>query len=467
MPREWAGKPVYSVGEIVRILAGELEQAFPDVWIEGEVSNLRRAASGHCYFTLKDGEGSLKAVLFRTHALRVPFVMEAGQQVLARGRLSVYAGSGDLQLYVTAVEPAGLGALQMAFEQAKARLMADGLTDPARKRPIPPFPGRVAVVTSLQGAALRDVLSVLRRRGALFDVVVVPALVQGAEAPQSLRRGLTRAARVPGVQVVLLTRGGGSVEDLWAFNDETLARMVAACPVPVVSAVGHEVDTVLTDLTADLRAPTPSVAAELLTARSEGLREQVSQARRRLGHLAGSRLLRSRERLDRCRPERAAQHVLRRMQIIQEAGDRAAERAERATTLRLERAGHRLGRCRQALSPEGLRRWIAGLAGRFDMDRERLAVAGPARLARDRGRFANLARLLASLSPLGVLARGYAAAFDARGDLLTDAAALSPGDEVTLALGRGSVDCAVTATAGSHLPEALLRPAPGVDPASD
>ncbi len=461
MPKEWRGKPVYQVTEIVRLLADELQQAFGDIWVEGEISGFKRAASGHCYFSLKDASAALKTVMFRTYASRMPFEPENGMTVLARGKLSLYEASGDLQLYATVMEPSGVGAMQMAFEQAKRRLMEEGLTDPARKRPVPPFPTRVAVVTSMAGAALRDVLSVLRRRHAAFDVVVSPALVQGSAAPASLKAALEKAVRVPGVEVVLLTRGGGSMEDLWAFNDEALARLVAACPVPVVSAVGHEVDTVLTDLTCDLRAPTPSVAAELLTAMAEGALDRGLDAERRLGRLMVGRIALLEERLAACQPERLGWFVLKRLERAQEACDRFVDTAGRVLSARITRDMHRVALCRRALSPEGLRRWLDTLHTRIDASREGLRSAAASCLDRNRAAFSGLARLLHALSPLAVIGRGYAAAFDEEGRLVQDASDVSPGDALSLALRRGGVDCRVVSRTPTNVPSVLNEPAGG------
>lgn len=459
MPKEWRGKPVYQVTEIVRLLADELQQAFGDIWVEGEISGFKRAASGHCYFSLKDASAALKTVMFRTYASRMPFEPENGMTVLARGKLSLYEASGDLQLYATIMEPSGVGAMQMAFEQAKRRLMEEGLTDPGRKRPIPPFPGRVAVVTSTAGAALRDVLSVLRRRNAAFDVVISPALVQGSAAPASLKAALEKAVRVPGVEVVLLTRGGGSMEDLWAFNDEALARLVAGCPVPVISAVGHEVDTVLTDLTCDLRAPTPSVAAELLTSKAEGALDRARDAERRMGRLMVGRIALLEERLAACQPERLGWFVLKRFERAQEACDRFAETAGRVLTARIAQDMHRVALCRRSLSPEGLRRWIDALQARLEAAREGLRGAAEAGLERNRAAFSGLARLLHALSPLAVIGRGYAAAFDEEGRLVQDAGDLAPGDTLSLALKRGGADCRVLSRSATHVPDVLRKPA--------
>lgn len=455
MPRELEGRRIFTVGELMGLLASELEAAFPDVWVEGEVSGFRKAASGHGYFSLKDDRAVLKVVLFRTHFQRLAFLPENGAVILARGKLSVFEGSGDLQLYATFLEPFGLGALQMALEQAKKRLMEEGLTDPARKRPIPPFPRRVGVVTSLEGAALRDVLSILKQRGALFDVVVSPALVQGASCAQSLRLALARLRGVPGVDVVLLTRGGGSLEDLWGFNDEALAREVAAFPVPVVSAVGHEVDTVLTDLTADLRAPTPSAAAERLTARIEEARLRVADARRRIPLLVRARLRALAGRLETCRPERLGGLLASRLARAEQRRDFCEDRLRRAALERLRGAELRLALALKAIAPDAVRRWLDGLAGRLQAVRHRLREALPRRLEREGERMAAALRLLDALSPLKVLGRGYAAALDVRGRPVSDAKVLSPGDRLEVLLARGAALCTVAMTR-SGSPAALL-----------
>lgn len=455
MPKELDGRRIFAVGELVGLLASELEAAFPDVWVEGEVSGFRKAASGHCYFSLKDEKAVLKVVLFRTHAQRLPFLPENGAVILARGKLSVFEGSGDLQLYATFLEPYGLGALQMALEQAKKRLMADGLTDPARKRPIPPFPRRVGVVTSLEGAALRDVLAILKRRGALFDVVVSPALVQGASSAESLRRALARLKGIPGVDVVLITRGGGSLEDLWGFNDESLAREVAAFPVPVVSAVGHEVDTVLCDLTADLRAPTPSAAAELLTARIEEARLRTAEARRRIPLLLGARLRSLAGRLEACRPEQLGALLANRLERAEERRDFLEERLKRAALGRLQVVEQRLALALRAITPDTAKRWLEGLGQRLHAAGERLRAALPRRLERERDRLLASLRLLDALSPLKVLGRGYAAALDPAGRPVSDAAALSPGDRLEVLLARGAALCTVLLTRPGS-PAALL-----------
>ena len=256
-----------------------VESGFADVAVEGELSNCKLWHTGHLYFTLKDAGAQIRGVMFRSAVRQLKFKAEDGQHVVARGRISVYDAKGEYQLVCEALEPKGLGALQLAFEQLKKRLDAAGLFDPARKRPLPVLPRKIGVVTSLDGAAIRDILSVLAKRYPQAHVVIRPARVQGEGAAQDIARGLQMIARVEGVDVVIVGRGGGSIEDLWAFNEEIVARAIAACPVPVISAVGHETDVTIADFVADLRAPTPSAAAErVVPAATSSWRASIDRA---------------------------------------------------------------------------------------------------------------------------------------------------------------------------------------------
>src|SRR5215204_535960 len=257
---------VYTVSELTSGIRALVENAFGDVWIEGEISNCKVWNTRHMYFTLKDGGAQIKAVMFRTAVRYLRFKPEDGLHVIARGRLTVYEPKGEYQIVCEHMEPHGLGALQLAFEQLKKKLQADGLFDRARKRPLPALPRRIGIVTSLDGAALRDILKVLRRRAPNASVLIRPARVQGEDAAADVATALRMIAKVPGVDVIIVGRGGGSIEDLWAFNEERVARAIVKCPVPVVSAVGHEVDVTIADFVADLRAPTPSAAAEMVVA---------------------------------------------------------------------------------------------------------------------------------------------------------------------------------------------------------
>ena len=271
---------IFSVSELAREVKGLLETGFPDIWVEGEVSTPKLYPSGHLYFDLKDADAVVSAVMFGAGRMRLPFTLEHGLKVLARGRVSSYSKSSKFQLVVSAIEPRAMGALQLAFEQLKKKLEAEGLFAADRKRPIPRFPKRVGVVTSLQGAAIRDILSVLKRRFAGLDVLVHPVKVQGDGAASEIAAAIeTLNAEFPDLDVLLVGRGGGSLEDLWAFNEEVTARAIAASKIPVISCVGHETDFTIADFVADLRAPTPSVAAELVVANKKEVVEQLGRLR--------------------------------------------------------------------------------------------------------------------------------------------------------------------------------------------
>jgi exodeoxyribonuclease VII large subunit len=267
-----AGPRIFSVSELTSEIRGVLESRYGEVWVEGEISNCRVWNTGHLYFTLKDANAQLRAVMWRTALRGVKFKPEDGLQVIARGRLGVYEPKGEYQLVCDLLEPRGFGALQLALDQLKKKLLAEGLFDPARKRPLPKLPRKIGIVTSLDGAALRDIIKVLSRRYPNAHLVIAPTRVQGDGAARDIVGALDRVGRIEGVDVVIVGRGGGALEDLWSFNEEIVARAIARCPVPVISAVGHETDVTVADLVADLRAPTPSAAAEIVvTARDEFL----------------------------------------------------------------------------------------------------------------------------------------------------------------------------------------------------
>jgi len=303
-----------SVGDITRYLRElmDRDEILRDVWVMGEVSNASVPASGHMYFTLKDQSASLKCVMWKAQAMRLRFTLRAGMAVEAHGAISVYEQGGQYQLYVDAIRPAGEGALYQEFLRLKAQLEAEGLFDTERKRPLPPAPAKIGIVTSPTGAALQDMLNTLKRRYPLAEVVIAPAAVQGEAAPAELIRALARLNAEPGIEVILIARGGGSIEDLWAFNDEGVVRAVAASRIPVISGVGHEVDFTLTDFAADLRAPTPTAAAELATPDKADLRERLFGLAQRLGNAAGMSVQDARDaltllkaRLERVSPQRS------------------------------------------------------------------------------------------------------------------------------------------------------------------
>ncbi|HEX4853815.1 exodeoxyribonuclease VII large subunit [Arenimonas sp.] len=384
-----------------------LEGSFPQVWVEGEISNFSRPASGHAYFTLKDERAQVRCALFKPKAQALRFAPRDGLQVLARGRLTLYEARGDYQLVLDHMEEAGEGALRRAFEQLKARLAAEGLFEAARKRPLPAFPRRLGVITSPRGAAVRDVLSVLGRRFPLLPVDVLPVPVQGDGAAAQILDMLRRAAGSGRYDVLLLTRGGGSLEDLWAFNDEALARAIAASPVPVVSAVGHEIDTSLSDFAADLRAPTPSAAAELLVPEQGELQARLAQRHRQLQALLA--------RMNAARAQRADQAFLKlqalRPQLRLERGRgrlaKLQHRLDQAVAQALAARSERAARVLRRLDQQHPRRRLQEQRHRLQLLGQALANAPDRLLPPRRLRLAGLARALASVSPLATLARGY------------------------------------------------------------
>src|SRR5437870_6257108 len=289
-PTPVASRRVLTVTELTVRIRDLVETEFFEIWVEGELSNCRLWNTGHLYFTLKDSASQIRGVIFRSALRYLKFKPADGLRVVARGRVSVYEPKGEYQLVCEHLEPQGLGALQLAFDQLKKRLQEEGLFDASRKRPLPALPRKIGIVTSLDGAAIRDIIKVLRRRYANAHLVVCPARVQGEDAAPDVARALRQIARVPGVDVIIVGRGGGSIEDLWAFNEEIVARAIARSPVPVVSAVGHETDVTIADFVADVRAPTPSAAAELVVARKDEFCGRIDRLQDRLRSAARGRV---------------------------------------------------------------------------------------------------------------------------------------------------------------------------------
>ena len=434
---------MFTVAELTLRLKARLEEAFPAVWVEGEVSNLRSPASGHAYFTLKDDLAQLRCVLFRGRGRRVRFELADGLQVLVFGGLDVYAARGEYQLVVELMEPKGLGALQLAFEQLKRKLDAEGLFDAARKRALPPFPRTIGIVTSPTGAALRDMLHIIGRRFAELRVLVVPVRVQGEGAPAEIVQALRDLGEVAGLDVVIVGRGGGSIEDLWAFNDERVARAIAACPVPVISAVGHETDFTIADFVADLRAPTPSGAAELVVREklhviraladlygrlTKAMRARVEQGRERTLVLARRRVL--------TEPARALRDRHRRLDELA-ARLRAAARAHRREIT------HRVALATNALSSlHPLARISHGQAVLGQLH-GRLVAAGGHSVKASRHRFEAAVGRLESLSPLAVLGRGYSVTRLPAGTVVRRAVETRRGDAIEILLHEGALDARV------------------------
>ncbi len=442
-PRPAAPVPL-TVTELTADIRAVIESGFPDVFVEGELSNCRQWQTGHVYFTLKDAGAQIRGVMFRSSVRQLKFRPEDGQHVVVRGRLSVYDAKGEYQIIADRMQPDGRGALQLAFEQLKARLEAEGLFEPARKRPLPVLPRKIGVVTSLDGAAIRDILSVLRKRYPQAHVVIRPARVQGDGAAQDVARGLRLICAVDGVDVVIVGRGGGSIEDLWAFNEEIVARAIARCPVPVISAVGHETDFTIADFVADLRAPTPSAAAERVVARRDEFVARIDRQTERLGAALRHQRLASQARLHRLE----SRHGLARVPAL--VAHRERHVAELTQSMRgaldgrLAAASRRVLRTDGALERANPRRRLAETRGRLVALEGRLDAEAARRHARADGRFRALAARLDSLSPLAVLGRGYAVCWDAtRTRVIRRAGDVTPGDRVRVTLEEGEIGCEV------------------------
>jgi len=431
------------VSELIGGLRALLEEAIGSVWVVGELSNLHRAASGHCYFTLKDDAAQLRAALFRGAAARIPFELEEGLEVLLQGSIGVYAARGDLQMVVRRVEPVGRGALQLAFEQLRARLEAEGLFDESSKRPLPRFPRRVGVVSSPQGAAIHDVIEVSGRRFPAAPLLLAPTRVQGAEAESEIAAALAALCEVSDVDVVLLVRGGGSLEDLQPFNSEVVARAIRNSRAPVVAGIGHEVDVTIADLAADARAPTPSAAVHLALPDRAELRRALQSLAARMargaqGRCANAAAQWAAAREDLIRAARsAAARAAGRLNPLEAALRARAPRAQLAAQRqRLRTAQHALLREARARAPV-LRRAVQPLTARLES-------AARGNRARAAARLAEVAGRLHALSPLAVLARGYAIVHGPRGGILRSAQRVSLGARLRLRLARGELDARVT-----------------------
>jgi len=433
-------REVYSVTRLNREVRQLLESDFARLWVEGEISNLARPPSGHLYFTHKDAAAQVSCALFRNRATRLGFQVENGSHVLVQAQASLYEARGNYQLIVSHIEEAGDGALRRAFEQLKQRLHAEGLFDPAHKRAIPAWPRCIGVITSPSGAAIRDVLTVLKRRFPSIPVVIYPTAVQGDSAARQIVAALQTAQRRAECDVLLVTRGGGSLEDLWPFNEESVARAVYACELPVVSAVGHEIDVVITDFAADQRAPTPSAAAELLSPDGRQLDARFGQLRQHLeGHM--QRIVRRRrERLDwlarrirQCDPGR---RLLQQNQRLDELQQRLVRAWSHAGSRWQSRIGAGYARLRQHSPQQRLQR-LGALAAHLA---QRLGYCINIQIAVRREKLAGASRALDAISPLATLQRGYSITLArASGKVLHQAGQSAVGDILETRLAKGSI----------------------------
>lgn len=439
-----APRRILTVSELTAGIRTLLEERFTELWVEGELSNSRVWNTGHMYFTLKDGGAQIKAVMFRSALRLLRFTPKDGLRVVARGRISVYDPKGEYQIICEHLEPEGLGALQLAFDQLKQRLAAEGLFDQRRKRPLPALPRKIGVVTSLDGAAVRDIIKVLRTRYPNAHIVIRPTRVQGEGAALDIARAISAIGKVAGVDVMIVGRGGGSIEDLWAFNEEVVARAIAGSPVPTISAVGHESDVTIADFVADLRAPTPSAAAEMVVARKDDFCARIDRLAQRVRATIDGRLHRfeSRLRMLEARPGYAGMRARLAMR-----GRHAAElthelrRGIRAQTAARERAYQSL---RLALETYDLRQRLGRVRTRLVAADGRLTAASAHSRHRADRRLRGAAARLEALSPLAVLARGYAVCWNSdRTAVIRDAGGVSAGERVRVTLARGELDCEV------------------------
>jgi len=437
---------IWTVRDLVAAVRTHVEREYTDTWVEGEISNFRAPASGHLYFTLKDADAQLGVVVFRSSARLLRFRPDNGMQVVVRGRVTVYEERGELQISAEYIEPKGAGALQIAFEQLKAKLQAEGLFDQERKKPIPPMPGSIGIVTSPQAAALRDILNILRRRHRSASVLIFPAQVQGESAALEVSAGVRYFNKARNVEVIIIARGGGSAEDLAAFNHEGLARTVASSVLPVISAIGHETDFTIIDFVADLRAPTPSAAAELVIRTRQEVEEQAEGLHQRLLRAIRYRFLMKRQALTELSRHGAFGRMVDLINQRQQKLDDLLYRLERAERQIFERNRRRWELAAAAVRHYDVRRMLAGI--RQELDARVAAMAAGARnlLLQRRSRWERLAARLEGLSPVAILERGYALVFDSSGKLVKDAAQVKPGEEISARLAKGEITAAVKKT---------------------
>ncbi len=435
---------IYSLRELSDSIRATLDRAFTNIWISGEISGTRLIPTGHCYFTLKDSVAQIKCVCWKLSYWRLRFKPKDGMEVLVRGRVDIYEQRSEYQFVVEAIEPRGEGALQLAFDRLKQKLLLEGLFETSRKRALPRIPWRIGIVTSPDGAVIRDFLNVLRRRFPGLHVRLFPARVQGAGSIEEVCRGIRFFGDTGWALIVVIARGGGSLEDLWTFNEEAVARAVANCPVPVVSAIGHETDVTIADFVADLRAPTPSAAAEMIVGSREDLLGRLENTRARLIQLSRFRLATLARRLHEQAIGRATallhRSLARRLQRVDDAGERMRA-ALRSRLAALERG-------RRALE-EKLRYY--DLRPRFRRDRVRMTAASArletlaqAVLTRRRQRLENLTAKLEQLNPRMVLARGYAIVLDGAGRIVKEAANAPVGSDVRVLFARDGVNARIT-----------------------
>jgi exodeoxyribonuclease VII large subunit len=433
-------KPI-SVSELTARIKTLVEGRFLDIWVQGEISNFLRHSSGHWYFTLKDQSASIQCASFRMQNRLIRFVPQDGLTVRARGKITVYEPRGSYQFQIDFLEPVGAGALQVAFEQLKAKLEAEGLFDQARKRRLPILPRRIGVVTSPDGAAVRDILRIVKRRNEAIDILVAPVRVQGEGAAREIVEAIATLNQLGSVDVIIVGRGGGSIEDLWCFNEEMVARAIFNSSVPVISAVGHETDFTIADFVADLRASTPSAAAEMVAAVREEMYHRMKALTGRMAAAARFRIMGLNTRVSTLRSSGAFQILPRRIKATSQRLDGRVHSMERLLRTRIRGRRMRLRSVAERLRQADVRRALAVKGSRLARLRARLERAGASIIPREQEKLSVAARGLDSLSPLAVLARGYAIAFNERREVIKRAADVRPGDNLSVRVHDGEIGC--------------------------
>ncbi|RCW51206.1 exodeoxyribonuclease VII large subunit [Paenibacillus prosopidis] len=445
---------IYSIKELNRYIRMKLESdsLLGDVWLRGEISNFTHHSSGHMYFTLKDSDSRLKCIMFASHNQRLPFIPREGTKVIARGNISVYERDGNYQFYVTAMQPDGIGSLYLAYEQLKSKLDAEGLFAESRKRPIPRFPRAVGIITSPTGAAVRDIIITLQRRYPSIPVYIYPVLVQGTQAAPAIVKAIEAMNRFGGADVLIVGRGGGSLEELWAFNEELVARSIAASSIPVISAVGHETDFTIADFVADLRAATPTAAAELAVPNIAELQQQLKRQQQRLIQAIRFRVHEDKENLQRIRRSPFFMHP--RKYLLEQAQrlDRLKEQLEQRTKRIAERGHSRLARLQTVLAGHHPGERVAFAAKRWQSAARQLEQSMTAAVKEKKLKLHGSIRQLDALSPLKVMSRGYSLVYDeSEQRLIKSMDDVQLGDVVKVKVSDGQLECHVWSMRGDQI----------------
>ncbi|MFF2482059.1 exodeoxyribonuclease VII large subunit [Paenibacillus sp. NPDC058071] len=445
---------IYSIKEINRYIGMKLESdaLLSDVWLRGELSNFTHHSSGHMYFTLKDKDSRIKCIMFASHNQRLPFIPKEGMKVMARGNVSVYERDGNYQFYAMSMQPDGIGSLYLAYEQLKSKLEMEGLFAESRKRPIPRFPKAIGLITSPTGAAVRDMIITLQRRHPTVPIYISPVLVQGTQAAESIAKAIESMNRFGEVDVLIVGRGGGSLEELWAFNEERVARSIAASALPVISAVGHETDFTIADFVADLRAPTPTAAAELAVPHTAELKQQIARQTQRLEQALRLAIRKRKERLQLVRRSPFFIHPRKYMLEQAQRLDRLTDRLSLLAVRTAERSRARLDRAETALAAQHPGEQAAHAAQKWQSAKKRLEQAMQGTLKVRRLQLHGTIRQLDALSPLKVMARGYSLVYDEHNkQLIKSVSQVQPGDVVSVKLADGQMDCHVWSMRGEGL----------------